>query len=85
MDNGAMIAQAGMLMYLSGQRQDIMDTRVNQRFRIDEVKVPWINSSNLAISNNKGAEALISESQFYSRAIITKQRLEKDVSMPLTE
>ena len=39
-DNGAMIAQAGMLMYLSGQRQDIMDTRVNQRFRIDEVKVP---------------------------------------------
>ncbi len=85
MDNGAMIAQAGMLMYLSGQRQDIMDTRVNQRFRIDEVKVPWINSSNLAISNNKGAEALISESQFYSRAIITKQRLEKEYRNPVLD
>jgi Metal-dependent proteases with possible chaperone activity len=37
MDNGAMIAQAGMLMYNSGQRMNIMDTKVNQSFRIDEV------------------------------------------------
>ncbi|MGE9810022.1 bifunctional N(6)-L-threonylcarbamoyladenine synthase/serine/threonine protein kinase [Ferroplasma acidiphilum] len=78
MDNGAMIAQAGMLMYLSGQRQHIMDTKVNQSFRIDEVKVPWINSKKPVISNNRGAEALISESQFYGRKTITKQRVEKE-------
>jgi N6-L-threonylcarbamoyladenine synthase/protein kinase Bud32 len=77
MDNGAMIAQAGMLMYLSGQRQDIMDTKVNQRFRIDEVKVPWINSKDLHISSNKGAEAVIKETQFYGRETITKQRARK--------
>jgi N6-L-threonylcarbamoyladenine synthase/protein kinase Bud32 len=78
MDNGAMIAQAGMLMYNSGQRMNIMDTKVNQSFRIDEVNVPWINSKKLTISNNKGAEALISQSEFYGRKTISKHRIEKE-------
>ncbi|WP_337860295.1 bifunctional N(6)-L-threonylcarbamoyladenine synthase/serine/threonine protein kinase [Ferroplasma sp.] len=85
MDNGAMIAQAGMLMYLAGQRQNIMDTKVNQRFRIDEVESPWIKSKNLQISSNKGAEAVISESRFYGREAIIKQRIKKDYRNPVLD
>ncbi len=85
MDNGAMIGQAGMLMYLSGQRQNIMDTKVNQSFRIDEVSVPWIDSKKSTISNNKGAEALISESRFYGRKAITKKRMEKEYRNPILD
>jgi N6-L-threonylcarbamoyladenine synthase/protein kinase Bud32 len=40
-DNGAMIAWAGLLRYKSGDRQDIEDTAVRQRFRTDEVDVKW--------------------------------------------
>ncbi len=77
MDNGAMIAQAGMLMYLSGQRQNIIDTRVNQKYRIDEVSVPWINSSEIRINDNRGAEASIVNTEFYGRKAIKKTRMEK--------
>ena len=41
MDNGAMIAWLGNIMYESGVRMDIADTAVNQRFRTDEVEVTW--------------------------------------------
>ena len=78
MDNGAMIAQAGMLMYISGQRQDIMDTKVNQKFRIDEVTVPWIKSGKTEINDNRGAEACIVETKFYGRKSIQKTRTEKN-------
>ncbi len=40
-DNGAMIAWLGNLMYSSGTRMTIDDTTVDQRFRTDEVKVTW--------------------------------------------
>ncbi len=40
-DNGAMIAWLGYLMYESGVRTDISDTAVRQRFRTDEVEVTW--------------------------------------------
>jgi len=40
-DNGAMIAWTGILRYRSGERQDIEDTAVKQRFRTDEVDVKW--------------------------------------------
>jgi len=40
-DNGAMIAWTGLLMYQSGIRMDIKDTQVRQRFRTDEVEVTW--------------------------------------------
>jgi N6-L-threonylcarbamoyladenine synthase/protein kinase Bud32 len=40
-DNGAMIAWLGVLMHNAGVRQAIEDTRVNQRFRTDEVDVTW--------------------------------------------
>jgi N6-L-threonylcarbamoyladenine synthase/N6-L-threonylcarbamoyladenine synthase/protein kinase Bud32 len=40
-DNGAMIAWLGDLMYTSGTRMTIDDTKVEQRFRTDEVDVTW--------------------------------------------
>lgn len=42
-DNGAMIAWLGNLMYASGTRMTIDDTTVEQRFRTDEVEVTWRN------------------------------------------
>ena len=42
-DNGAMIAWLGNLMYSSGVRMSLDETTVEQRFRTDEVKVPWRN------------------------------------------
>ncbi|XP_045139137.1 probable tRNA N6-adenosine threonylcarbamoyltransferase [Portunus trituberculatus] len=40
-DNGAMIAQAGYLMYTSGITTPLQDTWVTQRFRTDDVHVTW--------------------------------------------
>lgn len=40
-DNGAMIAQAGYLMFKSGITTPISDTWVTQRFRTDDVPVTW--------------------------------------------
>lgn len=40
-DNGAMIAWTGSLMYGSGTRMSIQDTVVEQRFRTDEVEITW--------------------------------------------
>ncbi|WP_287951041.1 bifunctional N(6)-L-threonylcarbamoyladenine synthase/serine/threonine protein kinase [Acidiplasma sp.] len=77
MDNGAMIAQAGLLMYKNGARQQIMETRVNQRFRIDEVEVPWIKSVKIEACVNRGAESKITRKDFYGRDVIMKERLIK--------
>ncbi|KAK6638148.1 hypothetical protein RUM44_008576 [Polyplax serrata] len=40
-DNGAMIAQAGLKMFLSGQITKWDDTTITQRYRTDEVEVTW--------------------------------------------
>lgn len=40
-DNGAMIAYAGLLSYNSGQTTLFEDTWCTQRFRTDEVDVTW--------------------------------------------
>jgi N6-L-threonylcarbamoyladenine synthase/protein kinase Bud32 len=40
-DNGAMIAWLGLLMHRSGMRQKIEETSVRQRFRTDEMDLPW--------------------------------------------
>lgn len=40
-DNGAMIAWLGNMMYTSGTRMSMSDTVVEQRFRTDEVNVTW--------------------------------------------
>lgn len=40
-DNGCMIAYAGILAFLDGQRTHLSKTTVTQRFRTDQVKVTW--------------------------------------------
>lgn len=40
-DNGAMIAWTGSLMYQSGIRMALEDTRVSQNLRTDTAEVPW--------------------------------------------
>lgn len=40
-DNGAMIAWAGMEMWRSGQTTDLKDSTITQRFRTDEVEAVW--------------------------------------------
>ena len=40
-DNGAMIAQAGYLMYNSGITTPLKDTWITQRYRTDDVHVTW--------------------------------------------
>jgi N6-L-threonylcarbamoyladenine synthase len=40
-DNGAMIAWLGFLMYTSGLRMSIPESVINQRFRTDMVEVTW--------------------------------------------
>jgi N6-L-threonylcarbamoyladenine synthase len=40
-DNGAMIAWLGLIMYQSGIRMNLDETVINQRFRTDMVEVTW--------------------------------------------
>lgn len=40
-DNGAMIAYTGLVMYRSGHRDTLQDTFYTQAFRTDEVNVIW--------------------------------------------
>ncbi len=40
-DNAAMIAWNGVLAHEAGKRQEIEDTRIRQRWRTDEIEIPW--------------------------------------------
>ncbi len=77
MDNGAMIAQAGMMMHKSGYRMDLVNATVDQRFRIDQVDAPWIESSGEKIPENMGAESVIQFDQFWGRNSAVKTRIPK--------
>lgn len=85
MDNGAMIGQAGFLMYRNGYRNSIEDTSVDQRFRIDEVEVPWIRPDSQEQFIEKGAESEIRHSNYYGRRVIEKIRITKDYRLPLMD
>ena len=41
-DNGAMIAWTGVVMHEAGIRTELADSAVRQRFRTDEVDLPWM-------------------------------------------
>ncbi len=81
MDNGAMIAQAGTLLYNSGLRHDIQDTVPMQRYRIDEVDAPWIASFSTS-TEMKGAESRISIEQYLGMSVISKFRPHKSYRIP---
>lgn len=83
-DNGAMIAWLGQLMYKYHGGDDIENTTVIQRYRTDEVDVPWMKSlgSRLKPPGNitaKGAEANIYKSKWNDYDTIVKERIPKNI------
>ncbi|OWP57328.1 MAG: Kae1-associated kinase Bud32 [Thermoplasmatales archaeon B_DKE] len=85
MDNGAMIAQAGMLIYKARGGERIEETQINQRERIDSVDAPWIKSGKLYPAMGAGAESVTSKDTFYGRDVVFKQRLSKKYRNPLLD
>ncbi len=87
-DNGAMIAWLGLLMSKYYGTMDIKDTNIIQRYRTDEVDVPWVKESptKIKLPSNliaKGAESDIIKSKWfdgfknYESPAIIKRRLPK--------
>ena len=77
MDNGAMIAQAGLLMHQNGYTAGIEFSTVDQRFRIDEVDAPWIRTSTRPLPKNMGAESRIEFIDYRGRSAVRKVRIQK--------
>lgn len=82
-DNGVMIAWLGLLMYNRFGPMDIKDTGIIQRFRTDEVDIPWIKNekSYLKLPDDliaKGAESNIVKSSYLSRDAVLKNRISKN-------
>ncbi len=81
-DNGAMIAQAGLLMVRHGKSEAISETRVEQSSRIDRTPVPWMHSDAPVENNESGAEASIKFIRFGSREAVEKIRSPKKYRVP---
>lgn len=82
-DNGAMIAWMGQLMYKNGARQEINDTNVIQRYRTDQVPVPWMKKTSQLLRlppelTAKGAEANLYHDQYLGRDVLVKKRIRKN-------
>ncbi len=82
-DNGAMIAWMGQLMFHYGQVQKVEDTTVIQRYRTDQVDVPWMKTSSKHLKlpseiMEKGAEANIYQSQWLGHETVIKERITKN-------
>jgi bifunctional N6-L-threonylcarbamoyladenine synthase / protein kinase Bud32 len=82
-DNGAMIAWMGQLMFHYGGVQKVEDTTVIQRYRTDQVDVPWMRSSkkHLKLPSHlieKGAEANICPDQWMNQEVLRKERVGKN-------
>ncbi len=81
-DNGAMNAWLGLLMYHHSKKMDIGNTRVKQRFRTDQVDVPWREKSPLKLKLPsellaKGAEANIYPDHYLDEEVLVKKRVVK--------
>jgi len=86
-DNGAMIAWLGQLVYRYRGPDALEDTTVVQRYRTDEVDVPWMRESEAGIELPpdilaKGAEANIYRGQWIGRPCIIKERISKGYRIP---
>ena len=82
-DNGAMIAWMGQLMYKNGLVKKISDTSVIQKYRTDEVDVPWMKSSNTSLKLppemvEKGAEADMDSGYWIDQEVLIKKRIPKN-------
>ena len=81
-DNGAMIAWLGQLTYENFGFTDIGDTGIIQRYRTDEVEVPWVveNKDKISLPGGilaKGAESDIFDESYLNRNAILKKRVSK--------
>jgi bifunctional N6-L-threonylcarbamoyladenine synthase / protein kinase Bud32 len=81
-DNGAMIAWMGQLMYKNGLVTDIEDTGIIQKYRTDQVDVPWMKNSERVLELpssmiEKGAEANILSGQWMDKEAVIKKRIPK--------
>ncbi|MBZ2165064.1 bifunctional N(6)-L-threonylcarbamoyladenine synthase/serine/threonine protein kinase [Methanobacterium spitsbergense] len=81
-DNGAMIAWMGQLMHKNGLVTDIEDTGIIQKYRTDQVDVPWMKSSERILELpsdilEKGAEANILPGQWMDKEAVIKKRVPK--------
>jgi bifunctional N6-L-threonylcarbamoyladenine synthase / protein kinase Bud32 len=81
-DNGAMIAWMGQLMYKAGLITEISDTGVIQKYRTDQVNVPWMKNSKISLKLppsmvEKGAEANIYSGIWMDEEILIKKRIPK--------
>ncbi len=81
-DNGAMIAWMGQLMFHYGFVQKVWDTTVIQKYRTDQVDVPWMKSSgeHLKLPSSmveKGAEANIYPGKWMEKDVLLKERVSK--------
>jgi bifunctional N6-L-threonylcarbamoyladenine synthase / protein kinase Bud32 len=81
-DNGAMIAWMGQLMHKNGLVTDIGDTGIIQKYRTDQVYVPWMKSSERLLELpsdilEKGAEANIFPGQWMDNEVVIKKRVPK--------
>lgn len=81
-DNGVMIAWLGLLMYNQFGPMNIKDTNIIQKFRTDEVDIPWIdnNKNYLKLDDNliaKGAESNIVKTSYLGLNAVLKDRIPK--------
>ncbi|MBR5954702.1 MAG: bifunctional N(6)-L-threonylcarbamoyladenine synthase/serine/threonine protein kinase, partial [Methanobrevibacter sp.] len=86
-DNGVMIAWLGLLMCKEFGPMDLSDTGIIQRFRTDEVDIPWIDNtkSYLKLSDDliaKGAESNIIKSSYMGKNAVIKARIPKGYRIP---
>lgn len=89
-DNGAMIAWMGQLLHQNGVTQEIEDTKVIQRYRTDQVDVPWMKKSHHHLELPpelvaKGAEANLYPDQYLDHAVVVKKRLRKGYRIELID
>lgn len=86
-DNGVMIAWLGLLMYKQFGPMDLADTGIIQKFRTDEVDIPWIDNTKtyLKLPDEfiaKGAESNIVRSSYLGERAVIKDRIVKNYRIP---
>ena len=86
-DNGVMIAWLGLLMCNEFGPMELKDTGIIQKFRTDEVDIPWIDNSKtyLKLPDEfiaKGAESNIVRSNYLGEKAVVKDRIPKGYRIP---
>ena len=86
-DNGVMIAWLGLLMCNEFGPMELKDTGIIQKFRTDEVDIPWIDNSKtyLTLPDEliaKGAESNIVKSSYLGEKAVLKDRIPKGYRIP---